>query len=126
MLMDSIGQEFGQGPGERMCLRSGTPRASNGEANIWGDSTAGPRIFYRHLDSPVWRLCSDDLEMLDSVEAANQSTCTGFSHVTWASPQPGSLRVVGLQNRGSGFQSSCPCKQSTSCIALFDPASEVT
>lgn len=104
MLMDSVGQEFGQGPVEMTCLCPVISGASAGEATIWGDLTAGPRIFYRQLDSPVWLLCFDDLGLLVSVEAANHSTCSCPSLVTWASSQPGSFRVVGLQHRGSGFQ----------------------
>lgn len=104
MLMDSVGQEFGQGPVQMTCLCPVISGASTGETTIWGDLTAGPRIFCRHLDSPVWLLCFDDLGLLDSVEPANHSTCTWPPHVTWASSQSGSFRVVGLQHRGPGFQ----------------------
>lgn len=82
MLMDSLGQESGQGPVEMTCLCSIISGASDGARNIWGDLTAVLRIFYRPLDSPVSHLCSDDLGMLDSVDDANQSKCTWFSHVT--------------------------------------------
>lgn len=94
--------------------------------NIWSDLTAGPRIFCRHLESPVWHLCFNDLGMLDSVEAANQSTCTWLSHVTWAFSHPGSFRVVGFQHRRSGFQRLMPLQTKQKLHCLEGPASEVT